>query len=303
MKYLLSIFCIAASSLLMSGQATDSVSVAAGAPSHAPGVAASAAGIDTAIESVPSVKPGESASTVMTVSEYLLKADSAYSVDNFVEAEGLYLKALHKGGSSSELFYNIGNTYYRQGNLGKAIVYYERALKLDPTNSDARTNLEFVNSKITDKQIDSGSYLDSIWEGTVGMFRADTWAIIALAFFALFLGLVAAYLFSSAIIVKKSSFFGGLIVFAVTVFAVIISFSAANRINDHSDAVILPPSAQLSTSPRVARNQSEQAFLLHEGTKVEIVDSISTPAEGKWYEVMVGHGERAWIKSTEVERI
>ncbi len=233
----------------------------------------------------------------------LQRADSAYSADNFVMAESLYLEALKREGSSSELFYNLGNAYYRQGNLGKAIINYERALKLDPTNADARANLDFVNSKITDKQIDSGSYLDSIWKGTVGMFHPDTWAMIALLLFAVFLGAVAAYLFSSAVAVKKASFFGGLVVFAVTVIAVVVSFAAANNVNSDNYAIILPPSSQLSTSPREARNQSEQAFLLHEGTKVEIIDSISNPGEGMWYEVLVGHGERAWVKASDVERI
>ena len=215
----------------------------------------------------------------------------------------MYLKALEVGGSSTTLYYNLGNAYYRQGNLGKAIVNYERALKLDPTNADARANLEFVNSKITDKQIDSGSYMDSVWEGTVGMFHADTWAVIALVLFAIFLGALAAYIFSSAVAVKKASFFGGLIVFILTVCAVIISFAAANRVNSDKYAIILPPSSQLSTSPREARSQSEQAFLLHEGTKVEIIDSIANPGEGMWYEVLVGHGERAWVKASEVEKI
>lgn len=231
------------------------------------------------------------------------QADSAYSADNYLLAEQLYLQALKEGGSSSVLFYNLGNAYYRQGNLGKAIVNYERALKIDPTNADARTNLDFVNSKIADKQIDSGSYLDSVWNGTVGMFHPDTWAVIALVLFAIFLGAVAVYIFSSAVMVKKTSFFGGMLVFVVTVAAVIISFSAANRVNSHDYAIILPPASQLSTTPRESRSQAEQAFLLHEGTKVEIIDSLSTPTDGTWYEVMVGRGERAWIKSTEVERI
>ena len=106
-----------------------------------------------------------------------------------------------------------------------------------------------------------------------------------------------------AVPVRKASFFGGGIIFLLTVCCVIISFAAANRVTAHDEAIILPPAAQLSTTPREARNQSEQAFLLHEGTKVVIVDSIATPAEGKWYEVRVGAKERAWIKAADVERI
>ena len=153
------------------------------------------------------------------------------------------------------------------------------------------------------QQIDSGSYLDSVWEGTVGFFHPDTWAWITLILFAVFLGALAVYIFSSAIAVKKASFFGGFIIFLVTVGAVIVAFAAANRVNSDNYAIILPPASQLSTSPREARSQSEQAFLLHEGTKVEIIDSVSSGAGGTWYEVLVGRGERAWVKASEVERI
>lgn len=231
------------------------------------------------------------------------QADSAYAADNFSLAERLYRESIAAEGTSSTICYNLGNAYYRQGNLGMAIVNYERALKLDPTNKDARINLDFVKGKITDRQIDSGSFVSNLWENIVMFFKADTWASIAIVLFALFLASALTYLFSSVVLVKKLSFFGGLIIFLVCALAVIISFAAANRMETDRFAIILPPSAQLSTTPREARNQSEEAFLLHEGTKVEIVDSISSSADGKWFEVRVGQNERAWIKAADVERI
>jgi len=229
-------------------------------------------------------------------------ADSAYAADNFAMAEQLYLKSIKQDGASSTMFYNLGNTYYRQGNLGKAIVNYERALKLDPTNSDAGENLEFVKSKITDRQIDNGSIMTTLWQNIVCLFQADTWAWIAVLLFALFLAGAFTYMLSAVVLVKKISFFGGIIVFLLCAAVIIVSFAAANRVTDNRYAIILPPSAQLSTTPREARTQAEEAFLLHEGTKVEIVDSISSSTEGKWYEVKVGN-ERAWIKADEIERI
>ncbi|MDE6126143.1 MAG: tetratricopeptide repeat protein, partial [Muribaculaceae bacterium] len=219
--------------------------------------------------------------------------------DNFTLAEKLYLKAASEQVVYSTLFYNLGNAYYRQGNLGKAIVNYERALKLDPSNADARTNLEFVKGQITDKEPDSSSVVGKSIDRIISAFHADAWAWIALALFAVFIGAAAAYLFSEAVFVRKTAFFGGLVVFVLTVCAVAVSFAAADNY-----AIILPPASQLSTSPREARSQSEQAFLLHEGTKVEVIDSVSSPGEGgKWLEVRVPTGERAWIKSSDVERI
>lgn len=245
----------------------------------------------------------ERPATPASASDLISQADSAYSADNFPMAERLYKEALIHHGTSSVLFYNLGNTYYRQGNLGMALVNYERALKLDPSNSDARINLEFVKGKIADRQIDEGSIIETLWDNTVTLFKADTWAWIAVVLFALFLAGLVTYLFSRVVIVRKISFFGGAIVFILCAAAIIISFAAANRIESDNWAIVLPPASQLSTSPREARTQSEEAFLLHEGTKVEIVDSVQTSGEGKWYEVLVAGRERAWIKAADVERI
>lgn len=259
--------------------------------------------IITAGAPVASPKAEEALETGIEAGHLAEQADSAYAADNFSLAEQLYRESITSEGTSSTICYNLGNAYYRQGNLGMAIVNYERALKLDPTNKDARINLEFVKGKITDRQIDSGSFVSNLWENIVMFFKADTWASLAIILFALFLASALTYLFSSVVLVKKLSFFGGLIIFIVCALAVIISFAAANRVETDRYAIILPPSAQLSTTPREARNQSEEAFLLHEGTKVEIVDSISSSADGKWFEVRVGQNERAWIKAADVERI
>lgn len=240
---------------------------------------------------------------VASPSETVARADSAYSADDFALATSLYTLALKEEGSSSQLFYNLGNSCYREGNLGMAIVNYERALKLDPTNTDARTNLEFVNTRIADKQMDDGSVMTTLRNRIVSAFRADTWAMIAAVLFIIFIASAAVYVFSSAVAVRKASFFGGIIVFLITVAALVLSFDAANRVETDRMAIVLPPASQLSTSPREARNAQEQAFLLHEGTKVEIVDSILNPGEGLWYEVRVGSHDRAWIKAADLERI
>lgn len=293
MKHILATLCLALTAMICRAQ-NDSIITAQEYPDSAQAEAMAPA-------EVPQASP--SPSTSLSGEELAQKADSAYSADNFKDAERLYLEAMATSGTSTTLFYNLGNAYYRQGNLGMAVVNYERALKLDPTNSDARANLDFVKTKITDKQVDSGSIMDTVGDGIVNLFHANTWAWIAVVLFALFLGGAAAYLFSSVVVVRKISFFGGIVAFLLCAGAVIVSFAAANRMETDRWAVVLVPAAQLSTTPREARTQAEEAFLLHEGTKVEIVDSISGQGEGKWYEVKVGRGERAWIKASEVERI
>ena len=242
----------------------------------------------------------------VSASPLVEQADSAYTNDNFQEAVNLYNEILKTEGSSTTLYYNLGNSYYRLGQLGKAIVCYERALRLDPTNSDAHTNLEFVNSKIIDKPIDSGTFISNTIDSIVLTLHPNTWAWLALASFVLLLGCIALYLFSGNIPLKKSGFFGGIIMFIATIILIVFALKAAHKTTEHNTAIITAPSTILSTSPRAPKDRSEEAVLLHEGTKIEIVDSISSRSDSipeKWYEVKIDNINRAWVNASQIEKI
>ena len=115
------------------------------------------------------------------------QADSAYTEDNFVEAISLYNKIIQEEGTSSLLYYNLGNSYFRSGKLGKAIVCYERSVILDPSNEDAITNLNFVRSQITDKPGDNGTWISNTINELITSTHANTWAVLALVSFILLL--------------------------------------------------------------------------------------------------------------------
>lgn len=231
------------------------------------------------------------------------QADSAYTNDDFANAVELYNQAIIENGSSSMLYYNLGNSYYRLGQLGNAIVAYERAIILDPRNDDALTNLEFVNTKITDKKGDNGTFISNTFNTIIGYYHSNTWAIFAVIAFVAFLVAIALYVFSSVVSLKKAGFFGGFVLLIIMIVAIIFSSIAANNVTKRNKAVIIDPSTILSTSPRTPKDRSEEAMLLHEGTKVEILDSITEPGGLKWYDVKVDNTHRAWIKSTAIEII
>ncbi|MDE7410485.1 MAG: tetratricopeptide repeat protein [Paramuribaculum sp.] len=238
-------------------------------------------------------------------SALISKADSAYNSDNYESALNLYLQAAQNG-ADDNLLYNIGNTYYRLNQLGKAVLYYERALKLNPTNSDAKLNLEFVNTKTIDEISDNrGSFISNTISDIAKWFTANTWAVISLIIFIFLLLAIAAYLFSGNIMLKKTGFFGGLILFFILIITVSLALYSAFMVKSHDDAVIVSPSTILSTKPRAPQTRDEEAMLLHEGTKMVILDSINTwDANGnKWYEVAIDNNHRAWIKDTDIERI
>ncbi len=238
--------------------------------------------------------------------DLIQKADSAYLADDYALATTLYLDAEKESGSSSALLYNIGNSYYRSGEIGKAILYYKRALKLDPTNSDARQNLQFVMTKTVDKQDDNRTFVRKVADNIMFSNTPDGWAIMALVMFAVFLGAAAMYVFSGSVVIRKICFFGGLIVLVLDGCVLYMAQKTASIVSDRSTAVVISPNVQLSTVPRVPKDKSEQAFQLHEGAVVDVVDSVklsSDTVSPLWLEVKVDNVHRAWINSKDVERL
>lgn len=233
-------------------------------------------------------------------------ADSAYLNDQYKEAASLYRMAIDSLGESSDRYYNLGNAMFRLGKPGQAILCYERALRIDPTNHDARENLEFVNSRIIDRPGDRGSLLGNIIDRAATSMHSNTWAWIAFGCFIVFLTAMGAYLFSSTVIIRKFGFFGGFVILVVAIGCVFMSVRGASISTSDKEAIVTVQSSILSTSPRRPVNRSQEAMLLHEGTKVTICDSVinrSDSIPSKWYEVIVDNNHSAWINSTDVERI
>lgn len=178
------------------------------------------------------------------------RADSAYESEDYRSAVELYNNAAETEGVSSDLYYNLGNAYYRCGKISQSILAYERALRLDPTNTDARINLDFVNSRIVDKKGETGSFISNTIEKVANAMHSNTWAWIALVMFAVTIGCIAAYFFSGTIILKKLGFFGGILVFILSLVAIFFSFKSKNIAMDPSQAIITSETTVLSTVPR-----------------------------------------------------
>ena len=233
-------------------------------------------------------------------------ADSAYSTSDYQKAAELYTKALADEGLSPQLYYNLGNAYYRLNRPGLAILNYHRALRLDPTYKDARENLEFVNSRITDRPGERGTFLGNAIDSAASAARSDTWTWIAFGAFAATCALVALYVFSSTVSYRKAGFFGGLAMLVITGIALFLAIRGASIQTDTTMAVVTEPSTILSTSPREPRDRSEEAMLLHEGTALKILDSVRSVTDsvpGMWYDVEIDNQHRAWINSRHAERV
>lgn len=234
------------------------------------------------------------------------RADSAYLADDYSMAASLYLQAEKECGTSSALLYNIGNSYYRLGDIGKAILYYKRSLQLDPTNNDARQNLQFAMTKTVDKQDDNRSVMRKTADRILFSNSPNGWAMWALGIFVLLMGAAAMYVFSDSVVLRKICFFGGIVAIVLDGVLVYVACKSASIVSDENAAVVISQNVQLSTVPRVPKDKSEQAFQLHEGAVVEIVDSVKQNSDSlstMWLEVKVGDVHRAWINNADVERL
>lgn len=232
------------------------------------------------------------------------RADSAYMNDDFLNAAALYQEAIDSLGPSPERYYNLGNSYYRAGLNGMAIVCYERALRLDPSNDDIRDNLEFVNSRITDRITPGHSLIGSAADRIARSAHSNVWAWAGLICFVLALAGVCVYFLADGVTVRKIGFFGAGVLLVCSVLTNRMAWRAAHSATSSTSAVVVSPSVILSTTPRQPKDRSEEAMLLHEGTKLEILDSIpGSGTDRMWYDVKVDDSHRAWVSSEAVEVI
>lgn len=230
-------------------------------------------------------------------------AHQAYKQELYNEALKLYLQEAEKTGVSSALYCNIGDTYYRLKDNVHAVLYYERALLLDPSNSDARFNLEFVRGKMQLPDDAGDSWFSNWIDQIVSRLSSNTWAVIAIITFLLFLAGVAAYLFLDSVTMRKIGFFGGAVMIVASILANLAAFHVYHKATGGNGAIVMPESVTLSTAPREPRDKEEEAFQLQQGTRVEIVDSIADKTQGKWLQVSTAGGHKAWINAKDVEVI
>ncbi len=240
---------------------------------------------------------------VMAVNANIDRANQAYKQELYNEALKLYLQEAQQTGVSSALYCNIGDTYYRLKDNVHAVLYYERALLLDPSNGDARFNLEFVRGKMQLPDDAGDSWFSNWVDQTVSRLSSNAWAVIAIVTFLLFLAGVAAYMFLDSVLMRKIGFFGGAVLIVVSILANLAAFHVHDKATSGNGAIVMPEKVTLSTAPRAARDKDEEAFELQQGTRVEIVDSITDKASGKWLQVSTAGGHKAWIKAQDVEVI
>ena len=221
--------------------------------------------------------------------DWIEQANAAYNMGNYDSAKIVYEKILSTDMESVPLYFNLGNTYYKMHEYPMAIYYYEKALKLDPSNEEVQTNLAIANHAIVDKiEPVPQSFIVKFWCNTRALLSGDQWAWCSIAFFALLLVSVFLFLRSRKIGVRKLGFFAGFVFLLAFGLSVVFAAQQKYASENQDQAIIMAPTVTVKSSPNAA---SVDLFVLHEGTKVTVLES----SDG-WNKVRIANGSVGWLE-------
>ena len=224
------------------------------------------------------------------------QADSAYQQEQYQQAAHIYEQLL-KRGESADLYYNLGNAYYRMDDITHAVLAYERALLLSPGDADVRFNLQMARSKTVDKIVPESEMFFVTWyRSLVHLMSVDAWGRTAIVALLCAMLLVLVYLFAQHIWLRKVGFFGGVLFFVVFLAANIFGFQLQQSLLHRTGAVIMRSAVSVKSTP--SQNGTD-LFILHEGTRVNIIDDTMKG----WREIRVADGKSGWLEVKDIEVI
>ncbi len=225
------------------------------------------------------------------------EADSLYAKERYEAAAAVYQKVIDKYGVAPELFYNLGNCYYKLDETAKAILNYERAQLLDPSDSDIKANLALARAKTTDKVTPASEmFFVSWWRGLANMMKISDWMVVAFTAFVLMLVGILVYAFMSVVRYRKIGAYGALACLAISVVANLSALSQYMTVIHRDYAIVMTPAVTVKSSPS---GSSTDLFVIHEGSKVEVLDSSMK----EWREVKLEEGKVGWVRVSDLEVI
>lgn len=228
------------------------------------------------------------------LSTLFVNANTQYSEGNYAEAISIYQQQIVEQ-PSAEVYYNLGNAYFKQGELSQAILAYERALRIKPSYKDAQHNLQFAQSRIVDNIEDTQSFFLSQWLTAIrNALSLQLWMVISISMFVLMLLGVFLFAFSHIVWLRKTSFYIGLVALVISVVACANAGSLHKRDTLRAEAIITQGVVNAKSSPD---RSGTDLFTIHEGTKVFITETI-----GDWACIHVGNNI-GWMQLSHLERI
>ncbi len=236
------------------------------------------------------------ASTISFASEaeeLMKQGNEFYQNKQYDKAVDAYQQVIHLGYEGTSLYYNLGNAYYREGKIGLAILYYEKARRISPGDGDVKHNLIIANTKTIDK-IDTlpQFFLFEWWESALSIFTLTGWTTLAYIFYLLLLASIGLYFFAKKPSMQRYSFFSGLISTLLLIITSVFLLVNLNRRLNVKNAIVIQPVATVKLAPDPTSND---AFIIHEGLKVRELDHVEN-----WVKIRLQDGKEGWIQQNDI---
>ena len=223
-------------------------------------------------------------------------ANDLYKNNKLEDAIELYKKIEDQGMISSELYYNLGNSYYKLNKVGPSIYYYEKALLIDPLNEDVQNNLVFAKRLALDNIEElPKTVFQKFNENWLQKFSYNQWAVVVIVFSFLGSLLFLFFYFSNSPSQKRFYFATSILSFILLIFSFLIAYNQYSFYKNNKEAIIFAEKTEVRNAPTF---NSEEVFTLHEGTKVIVLDAIDD-----WKKIKLADGKIGWIIANEIKLI
>lgn len=235
---------------------------------------------------------------------------ASYAGGKYKEAVEEYENRMEAEGTSVGLLYNLGNAAVKAEDYGKAVRAYKLALNIDPSDGKVKQNLNYVISKVNDRnrvllkgkqmnvERDGGSFFHSLRTWIASVASPDVWSGIAVGCFILMLAGAALYIFASSTLLRKIGFFGGILLMALTILFNVFAFIGRSDMRDNAECVIMEYRAELSAEPM--ENAKTVAAPLSAGTLMDVIEKKKDERGETWYKVRLNNEYVGWLRESAV---
>jgi len=224
------------------------------------------------------------------------QANEAYEKENYDKSIALLDSLIQSGLESPQMYYNLGNAWFKKNEIPKAILYYEKAKKLDPHDEDINYNLELAKTKIADKiEPIPEFFLKQWWRSILMLFTETQWVYINIIVYTLFLLFIVIFFISRSKTRKQFAFSMGIIFLSLSLLTGIFGFQSSQQIHSHKTAIVFTPTVNVKSSPS---EKSSTLFVIHQGTKVKLIDQLKD-----WYRIKLANGSQGWMHKEDFEKI
>ena len=226
----------------------------------------------------------------------LTNANDLYAKAQYTEAAKLYEQLVSNNEIAPELYYNLGNSYYKLGEIGKSILNYERALRLKPTYEDAKFNLEMARTKVVDNVVQVPSFFIMRWiDSFIKLMSSNQWFWLSAVLLFISIIFFFVFIFGFSSLLRKSTFYFGVFFLSFTILTGFFSGIRKGQMAKHNQAIIMVGTIIVKGSPD---KSGTDLFQLHEGTKVNVKSEL-----GDWTEIVLGNGNVGWLENANIEKI